>query len=514
MQSSQPVEQRLKKAITLFIDSGYQVDPKVLTFLRLLAQDSKIEEYVKAVIDKASNSIERPLFITKEMLEETLGSPPREEVTVAVIEGVGKAFHPYAKEMDSEIEILEDVAERVSTSGTMVDFLEHFRDRFKKIERIFKERLDTRDVVSVNAALKVPRNSKVKTIGIVMEKRASRRNLFFRIEDFESSANVLVPSNIKGEVFKKAQRVFLDQIICVEALKGRDNLLIANNLINPDIPERKHKTTANSIYTALISDLHVGSRDFLEDAFDNFLQWLRGKKGNHRQREVAGRVKYVTIVGDIVDGIGIYPEQEKDLIIKDVYEQYCVAAKFIEKIPEYIEVIIIPGNHDATRQALPQPKILKDYAEPLYEARKVIMLGNPSKISLNGVNLLLYHGRSLDDVVHVTPEVTYQNLKKSVSIAMRQLLKIRHLAPMYGMRTPIAPTSNDSLVIDSPPDVFHAGHIHVLGYEMYRGTLIINSGTWQNKTKFQERMGLIPTPGIAPIVDLKTFNVMPINFIS
>ena len=514
MQRSQPVEQRLKKAIALIITSGYQLDPQALAFLRSLAQDREIEDRVKDTIDKASNLSERPLFITKEMLEEALGVPPKEEVTATVVEGVGEVFHPYAKEVDAEIEVLEGATERVSSAGTMEDFLEYFRDRFKKIERIFKERLDVRDAVSINAALEAPRNSKVKTIGIVMEKRESMRNIFIRLEDYESSATILVPSNVKREVFEKAQGVFLDQVICVEAVKGRNDLLIANNLINPDIPERKHKTAADSVYAALISDLHVGSREFLEEAFNRFLQWLRGKEGNHRQREVAGRVKYVVIAGDIVDGIGIYPDQEKDLIIKDVYEQYRVAAEFIEKIPEYIEVIIIPGNHDATRQALPQPKILKDYAEPIYEARKVIMLGNPAKISLHGVNFLLYHGRSLDDVIRVVPEVTYQNLEKSTSTAMRQLLKVRHLAPIYGVKTPIAPIPYDSLVIDTPPDVFHAGHIHVMGYETYRGTLIINSGAWQSRTAFQERMGLTPTPGIAPIVDLKTFHVMPINFIS
>jgi DNA polymerase II small subunit len=347
-----------------------------------------------------------------------------------------------------------------------------------------------------------------------MEKRERSKNIFIRIEDYEASATVLVPSTVKREVFKKAQRLFLDQVVCVEARKGRNDLLIAINLINPDIPEKKHNTASEEVCVALLSDLHVGSREFLDSAFQNFLQWLKGKNGNHKQKEIAGRVKYIIIAGDIVDGIGIYPDQEKDLIIKDVYEQYHVAAKLIEMIPEYIDVIISPGNHDATRQALPQPCILKEYAEPIYEARNVIMVRNPTKIRLHGVNFLIYHGRSLDDVISVVPEVTYQNLDTSTPIAMRQLLKVRHLAPTYGMKTPITPLPNDVLVIDTPPDIFHAGHLHVLGYEMYRGTLIINSGTWQSKTPFQERMGLTPTPGIVPIVDLKNFKIMPINFLS
>lgn len=505
MQNNQLVERRLKKAIALIIASGYQLDPKALAFLKSLVQHKEID--LKGIIDKVSNSPKKPLFITKEMLEENFGAR-------AVIESTGKKFQPYAKEVNAEIEVLDDAKERVSSAGNLEDFLEYFRDRYKKIEKIFKARLDIRDAISINEALKAPRNSKVKTIGMITEKRESRGYILIRLEDYEASVTILVPSNVRREIFEKAQKLFPDQMICVETVKGRNDLLIANNLINPDIPDRKHTTATDSVYAALISDLHIGSNEFLEGAFYRFLQWLNGKEGNSRQKEIAGRVKYVVIAGDLVDGVGIYPNQEKDLIIKDVHEQYRVAAKIIEKIPEYIEVIIIPGNHDATRLALPQPKILKDYAEPILEARKVTMLGNPSKIRLNRVDFLIYHGQSLDDVIRIVPEITYQNLIKRVPMAMRQLLKIRHLAPIYGEKTPIAPIPYDSLIIESPPDIFHSGHVHIMGYEMYRGTLIINSGSWQNRTEFQKRLGLTPTPGIVPIVDLKTFNVMPINFIS
>ena len=514
MQSSRSVNEQVKRTIGLIISSGYQLDPEGLVYLQNLAKNKKIEEWIKAVISNLSNLEEKPLFITKKILVDNAENALTIENSVRRIVSIGESFHAYAKEINSEIDVLEDVATTHSSPRTLNNYLELFRDRFNKIEKILKKRLDVRDAVNINVALKASQKSKVKTIGIVTEKRQSLKNIFIRIEDYEASATVLIPSNVKREVFETAQRIFLDQVVCVEARKGRNDLLIATNLINPDIPEKKRKTATDKVYAALLSDLHVGSKEFLEDPFKNFIQWLKGKNGNHKQKEIAGRVKYIIIAGDIVDGIGIYPNQEKDLIIKNVYEQYRFAAKLIEKIPEYIEVIISPGNHDATRQALPQPTILKEYAEPIYEARNVIMVRNPAKIRLHGVNFLIYHGRSLDDVIRVLPEVTYQNLEHSTNIAMRQLLKVRHLAPTYGNKTPIAPLPNDALVIDTPPDIFHAGHLHVIGYEMYRGTLIINSGTWQNKTPFQERMGLTPTPGIASIVDLNTFKVMPINFLS
>ena len=64
------------------------------------------------------------------------------------------------------------------------------------------------------------------------------------------------------------------------------------------------------------------------------------------------------------------------------------------------------------------------------------------------------------------------------------------------------------LVIDPVPDVLHSGHVHTIDTLEYRGTLVINSGTWQAQTHFQANMGLDPTPSIFPIVNLATLDVI------
>ncbi|MFQ6073884.1 MAG: metallophosphoesterase, partial [Candidatus Bathyarchaeia archaeon] len=247
---------------------------------------------------------------------------------------------------------------------------------------------------------------------------------------------------------------------------------------------------------------------FMREEFNRFLLWLNGKLGNAYQREVAGKIKYVVIAGDLVDGIGVYPGQEKELAIQDIYEQYKAASKLIEQIPEYIELIVIPGNHDASRKALPQPAIPKEYAESIYEARKVHSLGDPCTISLHDVELLVYHGRSLDDIVATAPNQSFGEPQK----AMKLLLQCRHLAPIYGQKTPISPESRDFMVIERIPDAFHTGHIHVEKHETYRGVLLVNSGAWQGQTSFQKKMGLEPTPGIVPILNLQTLQVFTVNF--
>jgi site-specific DNA-cytosine methylase len=98
-----------------------------------------------------------------------------------------------------------------------------------------------------------------------------------------------------------------------------------------------------------LSDVHIGSLTFLEDAFSRFIDWINCDYGNEEQRRVAEDVKYLIIGGDIVDGIGVYPNQDKELAIKDITQQYNEAARFLGNIRSDIKIIIAPGNHDASR---------------------------------------------------------------------------------------------------------------------------------------------------------------------
>ena len=147
-------------------------------------------------------------------------------------------------------------------------------------------------------------------------------------------------------------------------------------------------------------------------------------------------------------------------------------------------------------------------AESLYAMDNVRWVGDPAYVKLHGVTFLIYHGKSLDDVIATTPNLAYDR----PTDAMKLLLRARHLAPTYGKRTALSPEPRDYLVVDQVPDVFHAGHVHTYGELAYRGTLLLNSGTWQAQTSFQSNMGLDPTPSVIPILDLSTLDVTRRNF--
>ena len=369
-----------------------------------------------------------------------------------------------------------------------------------------RQRIDVKSAASVVDALKALPNTKLKIIAMITEKRESKQRMILTVEDLHANATVLVPQNAPQELMKKSQLLLIDQVVCFSVLKTRSNLLIAEDIILPDIAQRPQHKAPVPVYAVLTSDMHIGSTKFQREAFNRFILWLNGKYGDGKMREIASHVKYVLIAGDIVDGIGVYPNQIKELAIKDVHEQYRLAAKYIEQIPDYIEVVIIPGNHDAPRKALPQPAISNTFLKTLQESRSVCSLGNPCLLSLHNVEILLYHGRSLDDIIYTVPGM--ENPEK----AMKLLLQSRHLAPIYGGKTLLSPENRDFLVIEHVPDIFHAGHVHVLGCSNYRGVLAVNSGCWQEQTDYMQRIGLVPTPGRAPVIDLQTLEVTVIPF--
>jgi len=307
------------------------------------------------------------------------------------------------------------------------------------------------------------------------------------------------------ELAKAAMRVPLDSLVVLEVSSGRGGQLYASSLVPPDVPARKSVTSNHRAYAVLLSDLHIGSRMFLREDFDRFISWLNGKLGD---LDIVSRVKYLIIAGDVVDGIGVYPGQEYQLAERDLRKQYELATWMIGQVPKHIKIVAGPGNHEPVRQALPQPAVPIDIAVPFYALENVKNVGNPAYVKLDGVSFLVYHGRSLDDVIATIPDLSYSR----PAAAMQVLLKSRHLAPMYGKRTALSPELRDMLVIDPVPDVFHAGHVHSIDMLNYRGTLVINSGTFQAQTPFQANMGLEPTCSIVPIVDLSTLEVTKRSF--
>jgi len=378
------VTQELLPILNRVVEKGYQLAPDAFTHLQELPL-----EQVKDVIDKALQTAESnpELHVIDQKFLLSLSKAPETRQTTR------EARPPMAARIAPRLEVTP--VDEPSPLGDVDGFIDLFNSRFAQLEVILKRRVDVRDAISLSQAVKLPVKSKFKTIGIVSGKRTRSNRLFLELESPEASITVMLSG---ADVVKKGLEVLEDQVICIDGLKYSEDLLIAEDLIWPDVPIHESGRANEPVCVVIIGDVHVGSKYFRKDLFEKFIKWMNMDLGPQASRELASRVKYVVIAGDLVDGVGIYPDQLDELTITTQTAQYEEAAKLLARLPDYVEIIVIPGNHDAVRRSLPQPPIPESYAPSLYMDKRVHLLPNPSNISLHGVKMLLAHGKALDDI--------------------------------------------------------------------------------------------------------------------
>ena len=393
--------------------------------------------------------------------------------------------------VEYDFEVLQDSSNKSYTSGEIGDLITYFQSRYEKLSKILKQRPDLK--MTTKVADIEDGQTTLNLILMVKEIRSTKNgHKFIEFEDDTGSISILF-SNKNEELFADAEKLVRDEVVGVIANKDGD-FVIANQLIYPGVTRIEEKEMDFGV--VFLSDVHIGSLTFLEDAFQKFIDWINCEYGNEDQRKVAEDIKYLIVAGDIVDGIGVYPNQDKELSIKDIRKQYDEAARFLGNIRSDIKIIITPGNHDASRLAEPQPAVPEEYAKSLYKLNNVEFVSNPAVVSLDGINVLIYHGESFNELPMAIKGLSYEKNEQM----MEELLRKRHLAPIYGERTPLASELEDYLVIEQIPDIFHTGHIHINSYKKYNGIHLINSGTFQTQTEYQKIKNIEPTPAQVPVI--------------
>ncbi|WP_135535187.1 DNA-directed DNA polymerase II small subunit [Halostella pelagica] len=389
------------------------------------------------------------------------------------------------------IEIGNDITGRSTGTGEYEDFVTVFRDRYDRLGEKLRTRVNHRPAEAIQS---MPGGSEAAIVGMISDIRSTASGHWLvELEDTTGTFPCLVMKD--RDIADLVEELLCDEVIAVEGTLADDaGILFVDSLHFPDVPRTYSPNTADRhVQAALISDVHVGSQEFMTDAWHRFTDWLHTPE--------AETIEYLLIAGDMVEGVGVYPDQDEELDIVDIYEQYERFSEHLKEVPGDIEIVMIPGNHDAVRLAEPQPAFDEELRE-IMSAHDARITGNPSTVTIEGVSVLMYHGVSLDEIIAELPEdkASYDEPHK----AMHHLLKKRHVAPQYGGHLRVAPEEKDYLTIDSVPDIFHTGHVHKLGVGKYHNVLSINSGCWQAQTEFQKSVNIDPDAGFAPVVDLDT----------
>ncbi|MCR4327329.1 MAG: metallophosphoesterase [Nanoarchaeota archaeon] len=393
----------------------------------------------------------------------------------------------------------------------VTDFVTHFRNRYEELKEILQEKKELENLISIGKISK--EKQKFSVIGMVYKKSITKtKKIILEIEDLTGKMKVLINPE-KEDLLKECEDVALDSVLGFKGV-GSGEIMFVNEIIFPEVflPERKKSYVEESV--AFIGDLHFGSKNFLEKDFLRFIDYLNGNSYNS---EEALKIKYLFIVGDLITGIGNYPNQEKDLKISDLEEQFEGVSKILSKIRKDVTIIISPGNHDCVRIMEPQPLLDEKYAWPLYNLENVLLLGNPAVVNIGetkdfeGFNVLLYHGFSFPYYANTIPKLIEGKTMNQPEKIMSYLLKNRHLAPTHSS-TQYFPLEKDGLLIRNTPDIFLSGHTHKSGIVHFNNVMVISVSSWEGLTPYQEKFGNKPDHCKVPLLNLKTRAIKILDF--
>ncbi len=396
---------------------------------------------------------------------------------------------------------------------TVEDFTKYFRGRYDYLKRILQEK-NLENLSSIGKLSGQRKNFSI--IGMISNKRLTKnKNLILEIEDLSGKLNVLINAN-KKELFEKAKDLVLDEVIALTGV-GDSEIFFVNDIFFPDTFITEKKTSPDDEYVLFTADWHVGHKTFMEENIVKFISWINGEIGTESQKEIAKKVKYLFIAGDLVEGVGVYPSQEQELAIKDLYQQYKKFAEILRKIRKDVTIILCAGNHDAVRLVEPQPIIEKKFIQEIIDMENVFFTTNPSVVNLGktknfaGFNILMYHGFSYPHYMDNVDSLRLANAKLKPDMIMHFLLKKRHLAPTHASTT-YFPSEKDFLLIENPPDIFLSAHTHHTAISTYNNILTISCASWIPETTYQEKLGLVADPCKVPIFHMKTGKIAMLDF--
>ncbi|MCG3220359.1 MAG: metallophosphoesterase [Candidatus Heimdallarchaeota archaeon] len=516
----------ITKKLRKLIAEGYQLTPDAYSFLASLENsDLIIEKILSTKIDKfilsledikqIQNKDEEQVSIKDIKQESKLKkdeksskTPSDNEVQQKTKDKKKSAVISSKKEkISADLQIIYQPDTRKSPASAQ-SFSKYFESRYDLISGFFTRRKDITNRVSTDHLDSKASKDKVSFLAMVSSKQKTRKgNVILELEDKHGSiTGIIMNSNV--DLIQKAEFILEDSVLCFLG-KWNKEILNVNDVLWPDIPfnHKPHKS-AEEVLALFISDIHVGSKNFAGELFLRLIKFINGQLESEKHNQIGENIKYIFVGGDVVDGVGVYPGQADDLLLENIQLQYLLAAEYFEQIRSDVEIVIIPGNHDAARSAEPQTPIQKEFAPELHDLDNVHLLGSPAYLKAHNVEILMSHGNSIMDINAAIPAIHHETSMP----AMVEMLKNRHLVPIYGRRTPIAPEPVDQLVISKIPDIFQTGHTHIAGDETYKGVTLINSGTFQYQTSYQKSMNINPTTGKTYLINLRNLQRTIIDF--
>ncbi|MFZ5955113.1 MAG: metallophosphoesterase [Nanoarchaeota archaeon] len=503
-----------KTILKICMQKGFLLDKEMLCLFSKLDEDN-----ITKLIEILSNLQIKEKIITKTLFSKHVQKIKTLAGTNTIIENIffelGYSRIEIEKKTEAKELINENKLKLISSPAIapkkveVSDFVKHFRARYNQIKSILQEK-ELDNLISLRKISNKKENYSV-IVFILDKKMTKNKNILLEVEDPTGHASILINKS-KEELYNKAKDLLLDDIVAFK-VAGNSELLFANEIIFPDTYLSEKKVYERDEWVAFTSDVHFGSSMFLKDNFSKFIKWLNCEEGDDNQKQIAKNIKYLFLVGDNIDGIGVYPDQEKLLLCKDIRDQYDGLAELLNCIRKDINIIMCPGQHDGVRVAEPQPIVDEKWATKLHQIKNLLLVPNPSLIEIDGgFRILMYHGASMHGIINEIEDLRLNRGHDHPTKVVKEMLKRRHLAPSHSSTVYIPNEKEDPLVIQNVPDIIATGDQHKSEISLYNNILLIASSCWQSKTPFEEKVGNNPDPCKVPLFNLRTREIKILDF--
>src|SRR5918996_3458513 len=326
------LNKEISNVLSFLTSNGYRMHPDAFAMLKGL--DTDILRIVQDIIKIKSKQKQSSTIIIDD-IKKLIN--PESKVTTEDSRSSNIDISIDNSELEKQqhnYKVILDASINVNTGEGVEGYTALFRSRYEKSLRILSLRPESKRITKITS-IKQKTGSNSKNIksdklydvrgnpisnstsvvsGLLMSKRGKKNGVEIVIDDFSGSLSALATTS---ELKKQASMLTLDQMVMLEVENINNNKkkaqgFVVKYIISPDIPDHLPTRSKIESYVVLISDIHVGSKNFMEAEFIRFLNWL-----SSNDDELVRKIKFICICGDIIDGIGIFPNQDKELLETD-----------------------------------------------------------------------------------------------------------------------------------------------------------------------------------------------------
>ena len=508
--------------IKIFLQYQYNINSDALSYIHDNSySEETLHKFLKELLpDKPVINLEMVKNYMKgeDNLQSILKTTEKEDRSIKVTQKVSTTLKDSTipnKEISIIIDL--DIPYKLPQEPKINAFRQLFIDRYQQLSTILAKNLPTNETIMSHYLQETDALEKREgvLIGMIHDTQVLHTNRFvIQLEDPVSGRPIKCVIVQDSASFPDYRNVLRDSIIGVSGIlpkkfqHGKITAFWGKDIYRPSFKD--HIAILNGKQNSKVlclADIHYGSEKFSKNLLSRLIAFLNEEIVSPEIPLSPREINVIIIAGDLVEGTSQNSENQ----LTDSYEaQYRQLAEILAKIPSRIKIITIPGEHDASQLAIPQPAIDKKIGKSMYTLSNVQNHGNPLRLTINGMKFLVFHGQGSDNIFQNLFKIKEQNPVIGVS----QLLEYRHLSPEYGSFISIAPYPKDYLVINEIPDVLITGHLHIASFGIYKGVRIVSCGSLKHpgsthsKTKIESSVGVFPvidtTTGEVTLFDLKS----------